>query len=155
MGDFTVQYLNLSATQSLTRDWMAMPDPVERVKGSTPLPVLDASSSTTQGYSLNLAGEGVTTSFEFGAMWRLANGWRFGVLVRVPVEVGPFGTSPYYHVAADDNAPVGADPKWAKLGGSDPYQWDETDLGLIVTAQSQAGHSSIEITVTATDPPAP
>jgi hypothetical protein len=148
---YSVIYTNLSQ-QTLTRDWMAMPDAPERNEGATPTDTLEAAGATTQAYDLNDLGDFFNKSFDFGVVWRCPNGWRFGILVRVPAQTGPFGKGPFYHVMTDNNPTKGADPQWTPMGASDPYRWDASQLGIVVNAQSDADHTSINITVDIADP---
>ena len=82
--------------------------------------------------------------------WNCPNGVKIGVNIHVPLQIGPFGTAPYFQVW--DSVNGGNEVKWTKPNSypSTPYNFP-TNIGYKVRVTPTAGSYNMTLAITVED----
>lgn len=86
----------------------------------------------------------LASGMELNVMWSTPKGHSFGVQIIAPVQIGPFGTAPYYQVRTDDGS-------WDGERHGDSYEFDKDFFGYNIEVKPTATHSHMYININITD----
>lgn len=144
MADFGQTWKNLSQSPMTLDNWGCSTDAVLGTVMTSPGQELaggQGTQSLTWSQKMSAIASGLTDGY---VIWTAPNGTKFGINIHVPLQLGPFGTAPYYQVCWGDN-------NWQGERTSEPFTFDKESLGLAVNVVPTAGHSNLHLTITITD----
>ncbi|KAI1281192.1 hypothetical protein F5Y07DRAFT_321852 [Xylaria sp. FL0933] len=141
-SDFGQSWVNTSTTAFALDSWGCSTDAVLGTVQTSPGSKLQGGHGTeslTWSQTASAIASGLTDGY---INWRTPAGVKFGVNIHVPLQIGPFGTAPYYQVWVNGG--------WEGKRTSEPFTFDKS-LGYHVEVKPSAGHSNLHLTVTITD----
>jgi len=141
--DFGQTWTNFSKDSFALQDWGCTLDSVLGTIITQPSETLTGSESLTWSQTLSSIASGLTDGW---IIWKTPSGRTFGVNIHVPLQIGPFGTAPYYQVQVDGGG-------WQGSYTSDVYTFDQS-LGYKIQVRPTAGHSNIFLDITISNLPA-
>ncbi|KAF4549619.1 Hypothetical protein D9617_20g026750 [Elsinoe fawcettii] len=147
MADFGQTWKNYSQSPMNLDIWNCGTDAVLGTVITSPAQQLKGGQGTeslTWSQSMSAIASGLTDG---SIIWKTPSGKQFGVNIHVPLQIGPFGTAPYYQVWWDGCG----SSDWQGSRTSEPFSFDKNYLGFAVDVSAQAGHSNLYLTITITD----
>ncbi|KAK0519144.1 hypothetical protein OC835_000715 [Tilletia horrida] len=142
-ADFSQIWANKSSDKFECSSWGCSTDAVLGSVITSPDSVLrrrEGAESLMWSQAASSIASGLTDG---SIVWKAPNGTTFGVNIHVPLQIGPFGTAPYYQVQVNGG-------EWEGSHTSDPYLFPE-DIGYKVRVSPQAHHSNLYLTITISD----
>lgn len=86
----------------------------------------------------------IASGMDLNVEWSTPKGHSFGVQIHAPVQIGPFGTAPYYQIKVDDGS-------WDGERHGDTYTFDTKVFGYSIEVRPNATHSHMYININITD----
>jgi hypothetical protein len=142
--DFSQTWLNVSSKPLTLVSWSCTEDavlgtvitsPGQTLKGGTG----EDSLSWSQTASFIASGQ-----TDGSIVWNTPNGTKVGVNIHVPLQIGPFGTAPYYQMKTGDD-------DWVGNFTSETKTFDKERTGVNITVRPTAGHSNLYLKIEVTD----
>lgn len=143
-ADFSQTWRNFSSQSLSLVNWYCSTDSVLGTVSTSPGQTLNSGGgqeSLSWSQTMSAIASGLTDG---DIVWRTPNGTVVGVRIHVPLQIGPFGTAPYYKIKIG-----GSD--WSGEYTSDVYTFDKGQTGLNITVRPIAAHSNLTLNIDVTD----
>jgi hypothetical protein len=140
--DFSIKATNLSQDAFELRSYSACDNalctinqvPSQTLKGGHGIETL----AWTQ------AGSAIASGSDISVEWSTPKGRSFGVKIVAPLQIGPFGSAPYYQIKVDDG-------DWDGGRHGESYTFDKDLLGYNIEVKPVATHSHLYVDINITD----
>ncbi|KAK0519143.1 hypothetical protein OC835_000716 [Tilletia horrida] len=142
-ADFYQIWANKSSAKFFCASWGCSTDALFGTVISSPSRFLQRKEGA-EGLVWSQKASSIASGLTDGSIvWKAPNGTTFGVNIHVPLQIGPFGTAPYYQVQIDGG-------EWEGSHTSSPYTFPDR-IGYKVRVSPQAHHSNLYLTITISD----
>ena len=142
--DFAQTWLNVSSKPLTLVRWSCDTDSVLGTIITSPGETL-VDGHGQESLSWSQSASAIASGLTDGEVeWKTPNGTIVGVQIHVPLQIGPFGTAPYYRTKINDEG-------WSGDYTSDVRTFSKDQTGVNITIRPTAGHSNLSLVIEVTD----